>query len=142
VERGATLHLIQSTNWDHVFGGYLSVNIEHEYGHSSDPYAFLFVLRTSFKNRAMPKVATLINKKNDHVFHNYGTDAHGPAWGEEHSLIADAHWCGKSNTYMNGAGKTFDFVGNEMCGGEQFDDSTDTCHNYEIRNWEIFNVCF
>eukprot|EP01084_Bolivina_argentea_P134788 237638_1 len=136
-DKGATVLIIKS-EYNHVFGGYSSISWHSESGWESkqDNYAFLFLLRSQFKKHKskLPKICKLQKKDHYCAVYHYSKE-HGPAFGSNHSLIIDS----ATNTYMSGGGKEYDFIGNELCGGEKYSSESGS-HKFKAEEFEVFEV--
>eukprot|EP01083_Nonionella_stella_P013628 38323_1 len=134
--KGATLTVIKSKKYHHVFGGYTSMDWQTNYVgyHVKDKDAFLFLLRSQFSDKA-------------HVFpgHNecgvYHNVSSGPAFGDSTNcaLSVTVKQNQSFDGYVCAQNDAFNMIGNELCGGKAFETKKKR-YNFEIEDYEVFKV--
>jgi len=129
--KGATLIIVKSKQYNHVFGGYTSVPWKSSGDWQSDESAFLFLLRSSFGHS--PKLINL--KQSDNAV------AHGSYYGAVMGNTAIVLSYNNNQHYSN-INPSFidDISGNALCGGQTYDATNNKNHYFSLDNYEVFSL--
>ena len=128
--KGSTLTIMKTKEFNHVFGGYANVSWTIKGIRQYDPSTILFLLRSQFghKKKLFPIKEPKFAVYHDKVF--------GPSFGYDCSLavIPKPQYDGYCIPQ-----DSFDFIGNSLCGGHKFN-MTKQRYNFELEELEVFQV--
>jgi len=129
--KGATLVIVKSKQFNHVFGGYTSVSWKSSGNYQRDESAFLFLLRSSFGHS--PKLIKL-KRAIKAVYHNstYGV-----------VMVNHAIALSRNNHKHYSCicpSDTGDITGNALCGGETYSGKNGIHHDFELDDYEVFSL--
>ena len=130
-DKGPTLIIIQSKEFNHVFGGYSNISWSSRGGYKSDPLAFLFLVRSQFDHS--PQIFEAENGGHNALFHheNYGFNFGGGALIHYTYDGKDAYCARGSNAYHKKS--------NELCGGNQFERQPGV-HPFNLEEYEVYQI--
>ena len=122
-----TITLIHS-NYDHIFGGFTTLDWSGNKQWKKDDDAFLFLIRSQFNHK--PRIYKNKERDGNAV---YVDQSHGQRWGRGHDLSLHSY-----GAYSH-LGSTYEGTGNELCGGETYKTYKDY-HEFQIKEYEVFLV--
>ena len=134
-DKGATLIIVKSKPFNHVFGGYTSLSWQTYHLHwRVDDDAFIFLLRSSFGHKSQIFNFTDIGHKKA-VYHSSRI---GP-WIGYCGAIGIKTNDGKGTSYI--ATDCIDGIyGNGLCGGHQYITISNKKYQFDIGDYEVFAV--
>ena len=127
--KGATITIIKSKKYNHIFGGYTSLEWTSTGSAKTDESAFLFLLRSSFGHK--PRIITL-KRNGEYAVGHYSS--YGPCFGGGAIGINDGG--NNCHSYINES--YIDGIkGNDLCGGDKYNGKSDHYY-FAIDNYEVF----
>lgn len=134
-DEGATLTVIKSKEYDHIFGGYSSKDWQSNYAgvRVKDSNAFLFLLRSAFGHQQ--QVFPVGNAE----YGIYHDATYGPAFGCNCALAITLDDKQNYDGYISTKHPAFKITGNALCGGEIYEIEKKK-YPFQIDDYEVFKV--
>ena len=133
-----TLTIIQTVH-NHIFGGFLSDKVQTATQYWDDPKAFLFVIRSSLKEKPDPQI--FIRKRYCYAYMNYYMI--GPQFGQSDLCLfyggmgyLDDNFCDHTSSNFDDNGN---LKGNVLCGGNAYNPENKK-YIFNIKEMNTFNI--
>ena len=133
--QGATLTVIKSKKYNHIFGGYCSKDWQSNYSGVcvKDNNAFLFLLRSRFGHQQ--QVFPVSNAE----YGIYHDATFGPAFGSNCTLAVTLNGKQNYDGYISTQNPMFEIKGNALCGGDIYETEKKK-YVFQIDDYEVFKV--